>query len=136
MRVSREKNPVFLTVICTSSLAAGELYDQAGEGIAVAGVYCNSRGQQEQTTPPRAAGNEQEHVAKLFSEREDVNPDTTDTNYGRTSLSLPAENGHKDLVRMLLKREVSVPTHRRKGAFISCLESRGAYRNCSVTPRA
>jgi len=37
--------------------------------------------------------------------QQDVNPDTADTNYGRTSLSLPAENGHKDLVRMLLKRE-------------------------------
>ena len=109
----REKNPVFLTVICTSSLAADELYDQAGEGIAVAGVYCNSRRQQEQKTSPQAAGNEQEHVVELFSKREGVSPDTADTNYGRTSLSWSAENGHKDLVRMLLKREdVNPDSHR------------------------
>jgi len=49
--VSREKIPVSLAIITTSSLVVvDELYDQAGEGIAVTGVYCDFCGQQDQTT--------------------------------------------------------------------------------------
>ena len=47
---SREKNPVSLTIISTSSLVVDELYDQAGERIAVTGVYCDFCRQQDQTT--------------------------------------------------------------------------------------
>ena len=42
---------------------------------------------------------------KLLLGLEDVNPDTPDTEHGRTPLSWAAENGYKGIVRLLLERE-------------------------------
>ena len=44
-------------------------------------------------------------VVKMLLRREDVSPNTADPEYGRTPLSLAAENGHEGVVRILLKRE-------------------------------
>ena len=44
-------------------------------------------------------------ILKLLLEREDVNPDTPDTEYGRTPLSWAAEKGHEEVVKLLLERK-------------------------------
>ena len=44
-------------------------------------------------------------VVNILLEREDINPDQADTEYGRTPLSWAAEGGHSGVVKMLLKRE-------------------------------
>jgi len=41
---------------------------------------------------------------KPLLQREDVNPDQTDTEYGRTPLLFAAEGGHEGVVRVLLER--------------------------------
>ena len=47
----------------------------------------------------------QEEVVKVLLEREDVNPNTADTKYGRTPLWWAAKNGNEGLVKILLERE-------------------------------
>ena len=47
----------------------------------------------------------QAETVKVLLEREDINPNTADTQDGRTSLTLAAENGHEGLVKMLLGRQ-------------------------------
>jgi len=46
-----------------------------------------------------------EEVVKKFLEREDINPDQADTEYGQTPLSWAASNGHEGVVKMLLQRD-------------------------------
>ena len=46
-----------------------------------------------------------EGVVKMLLEREDVNPNQADTEYGRTPLWWAAEEGHKEVVKLLLERE-------------------------------
>jgi len=41
----------------------------------------------------------------MLLERKDINPDYPDTRYGRTPLSLAAENGYERIVKTLLERE-------------------------------
>ena len=43
-------------------------------------------------------------VVKMLLEREDVNPDQADTDYGQTPLLWAAENGHEGVVKLLLER--------------------------------
>ena len=43
-------------------------------------------------------------VVRMLLERDDVNPNTADTEHGRTPLSWAAENGHEGVVRILLER--------------------------------
>ena len=45
----------------------------------------------------------------MLLEREDINPDWVDTEYGWTLLSWAAEKGHEGIVRMLLQREDGNP---------------------------
>ena len=52
-----------------------------------------------------AAQRGHEGVVKMLLEREDVNPDQADTEYGRTPLSWAAWNGYTGVVKMLLERE-------------------------------
>ena len=44
-----------------------------------------------------------EAVVKMLLERDDVNPNTTDS-YGKTPLSIAARKGHERVVKMLLER--------------------------------
>ena len=44
-------------------------------------------------------------VVKMLLEREEVNPDSADTEYGRTPLSWAARRGHKRIVKMFLELE-------------------------------
>ena len=46
-----------------------------------------------------------EEVVKMLLERQDVNSDRVDNEYGRTPLSWAAENGHERVVKMLLQRK-------------------------------
>jgi len=46
-----------------------------------------------------------EEVVKMLLEREDVNPNQADTEYGQTPLLWAAEGGHEGVVKMLLERE-------------------------------
>jgi len=46
-----------------------------------------------------------EGVVRVLSEREDINPDQTDTKYGQTPLCWAAEKGNEGVVRTLLERE-------------------------------
>jgi len=50
-------------------------------------------------------------VVKRLLERKDVNPDKSDTRYGRTPLSWAAEKGHEGILRTLLERKDSNPDH-------------------------
>ncbi|RPA92093.1 ankyrin, partial [Choiromyces venosus 120613-1] len=52
-----------------------------------------------------AAENGHEAVVKTLLAREDVNPNTPDTEYGQTPLCWAAENGHEAVVKTLLARE-------------------------------
>jgi len=52
-----------------------------------------------------AARNGHEEVVKMLLEREEINPDQADTEYGRTPISYAAEKGHSGIVKMLLERE-------------------------------
>jgi len=52
-----------------------------------------------------AAEQGHERVVNMLLEREDVNPDRTDTQDGRTPLSWAAEKGHEGIVKVLLERE-------------------------------
>ena len=46
-----------------------------------------------------------EEAVKMFLQREDLNPNEADTEYGKTALSWTAEQGHEGIVKMLLERE-------------------------------
>src|SRR5207302_1854123 len=52
-----------------------------------------------------AAGRGHEEVVLMLLEREDVNPNTADTSYGRTPLSWATVNENVGVVKMLLQRE-------------------------------
>ena len=52
-----------------------------------------------------AAEQGHERVVNMLLEREDVNPDRTDTQDGRTPLSWAAEHGHEGVLKMLLERK-------------------------------
>jgi len=52
-----------------------------------------------------AAGNGHEVTVKLLLEREDVNPNTLDTEYGRTPLLWAVRNSHEGTVKLLLGRK-------------------------------
>jgi len=52
-----------------------------------------------------AAERGHEEGVKMLLQREDINPDKGDTEWGRTPLSWAAENGHEGVVMMLLERE-------------------------------
>jgi len=56
-----------------------------------------------------AAVRGQEGVVKMLLEREEVNPDQVDTEYGRTPLSWAAGSGQEGVAKMLLKREDVIP---------------------------
>ena len=62
----------------------------------------------------------------MLLEREGVNPDRPDTKYGRTPLSWAAENGHSEVVKMLLEREGAIPT--RQTPLMARHHSRGRLR--------
>ena len=49
-----------------------------------------------------AAENGREGIARILVERNDVNLNIVDTEYGRTPLSWAAKNGHEGIVRLLL----------------------------------
>ena len=46
-----------------------------------------------------------EEVVNILLEREDINPNQADTEYGRTPLQWAAKNGHEGIVKMLLERK-------------------------------
>jgi len=46
-----------------------------------------------------------EEIVKMLLEREDVNPNQADTEYGGTPLSWAAMRGHEEVAKMLLERE-------------------------------
>ena len=52
-----------------------------------------------------AAENGHEGIVKLLLEREGVNPDIPDTEYGQTPLLWAARNGHEETVKLLLERK-------------------------------
>jgi len=52
-----------------------------------------------------AVRNGHEEVVKMLLEQEEINPDQTDTEFGRTPISYAAEKGHEGIVKMLLERE-------------------------------
>ncbi|RPA96062.1 ankyrin, partial [Choiromyces venosus 120613-1] len=52
-----------------------------------------------------AAWNGHDGVVKTLLTREDVNPNTPDTKYGKTPLCRAAQNGHDGVVKTLLARE-------------------------------
>jgi len=62
-----------------------------------------------------ASGGGHEGVVKILLERNDVNPNTADTEYGLTPLSLAAKGGHVGVVRMLLERNDVNPEKAEKG---------------------
>jgi len=47
----------------------------------------------------------------MLLEREDVNPNHADTEYGETPLSVAAAGGHEGIVKMFLEREDVNPNH-------------------------
>ena len=52
-----------------------------------------------------AAENEHEGIIKILSEREDVNPNPADTEYGWAPLLWAAKKGHEGAVKVLLERQ-------------------------------
>ena len=57
------------------------------------------------TALTRAAERGHEEVVNILLEREGINPDQADTEYGRTPLSWAAEGGHEGVVKMLLQQQ-------------------------------
>ena len=53
----------------------------------------------------RAAEHGDEGAVKLLLERQDIDPNTADTKYGRTALFWAVEQGHEEVVKLLLQRD-------------------------------
>jgi len=83
-----------------------------GKGSRVVGLlfgrrYINpdSLGKSGRTPLSLAAGNGHEGIVRILLGREDVNPETLDTEYGQTPLSWAAKDGRERVVKLLLERK-------------------------------